>query len=134
MAACTSDSAFLSYGNNILGSIFEFGEFAPLNTMLCTVTAIISVLIIIKEFIDDYTEYKKRIYIVNERARYALQSYQMLKNGEKETKAARHEMNHHMVAISAMLDNNDTQRAKEYIEKSLTYLANFRKLNTATIF
>ena len=78
LAACTSDSDFLSYGNNILGSIFEFGEFAPLNTMFCTVTAIISVLIIIKEFIDDYTEYKKRIFIVNERARYALQSYQML--------------------------------------------------------
>lgn len=128
LAACTSDSAFLSYGNNILGSIFEFGEFAPLNTMFCTVTAIISVLIIIKEFIDDYTEYKKRIYIVNERARYALQSYQMLKNGEKETKAARHEMNHHMVAISAMLDNNDTQRPKEYIEKVTDKLSKLPKI------
>lgn len=128
LAAYTSDSNFLSYGKNILNSIFEFGEFTPLNTMLCTVTAIISVLIIVKEFIDDYSEYKKRIYIVNERARYALQSYQMLKNGENETRAARHEMNHHMVAISAMLENNDTQRAKEYIEKVTDKLRKLPKI------
>ncbi len=45
-------------------------------------------------------------------------------------------MNHHMVGISAMLDNNDTQRAKEYIEKVTDKLSKLPKIksSTATIF
>lgn len=53
--------------------------------------------------------------MLRERSRLTLEGYERTLRAEEATNAAKHEMRHHMTALSGLLQDGDTARAKEYI-------------------
>lgn len=104
----------IMYINNVFSSL-RFPYFASLVNLLSSIYALMAVVMLISEFISGVINDKKNVAVVNERYRLALSNYKMLLKAEKETKIARHEMSHHINAISAFLSENKVKEANDYI-------------------
>jgi hypothetical protein len=126
--AYTVDDSVIMYLNNIFTSSVHL-SFAALVHLLSSIYAFMAAVTVISNFIIHYVNDNKNVAVVNERYRLALTNYKLLLEAEKETRRARHEMSHHVKAISTYLNENRIDDAKKYVASmsdSLNSLPAFR--------
>lgn len=104
----------IMYINNVFSSLC-FSYFAGIVNLLSSIYALMAVVTLISEFVIGVINDKRNMAVINERYRLALSNYKMLLKAEQETKSIRHEMSHHMNAISAFLSKNKVQEANNYM-------------------
>lgn len=112
--AYTDDGNIIMY----LGSVFSslrFPYFAGLVHLLSSIYSLTAAVTLISNFISGVINDKKNMAVIGERYRFAVSNYKMLLKAENETKRARHEMSHHIKAISVFLSENKIDEANNYI-------------------
>ena len=77
--------------------------------IVITVTAVLII-----EFVRRTLYSKVAIGVLEEQNRLAMNSYNRMAKSEEATYSLRHEMRHHMLAISGMLAGGETERARKY--------------------
>lgn len=112
--AYTDDGNIIMYLGNVFSSL-RFPYFAGLVNLLSSIYSLMAAVTLISEFIGGVINDKKNMAVIDERYRLAVSNYKMLLKAEKETKRARHEMSHHIKAISAFLSENKIDEANDYI-------------------
>ncbi len=90
------------------------GYFYPLMLFVSYVCAVTVTSAVIIEFVKRTLRTRELINVLSEQNRYAMESYKRIAASEEATYAARHEMRHHMVVLSGMLQEGDTDKAREY--------------------
>lgn len=90
------------------------GYFYPLMLFVSYVCAVTVTSAVIIEFVKRTLRTRELINVLSEQNRYAMESYRRIAASEEATYAARHEMRHHMVVLSGMLQEGDTDKAREY--------------------
>ena len=111
--AYTIDGSIKTYLTNIISS-FRFIYFAAIVRLLSSIYGFMTAVTIITNFVSGIINDKNNIAVINERYKLAMSNYNMLLKAENETKRIRHEMSHHINAISTYLNENKTDEAKEY--------------------
>lgn len=112
--AYTTDGNIIMYFINVFSSL-SVPYFAGLVHLLSSIYSLMASVTLISNFISDVINDKKNIAVIDERYRLAVSNYKMLLKAEKETKRARHEMSHHIKAISVFLSDNKIDEANDYI-------------------
>lgn len=108
------DGEIILYLSNVIASL-SFPYFAGLVHLLSLIYSLMAVVTLITGFIGGIINDKKNMVVINERYRMAVSNYKILLKAEKATKCARHEMAHHMRAISTFLSENKVKEANDYI-------------------
>lgn len=104
----------LIFLNTLLHSTLD-GNFFPIVSVLADITASISVVIMGVEFIRKILHDNAERNVLQERSRLTLESYNRLLESNEAIRAVRHEMYHHMTALSGLLNDGDLERARRYI-------------------
>lgn len=120
--AYTDDGNIIMYLGNVFSSL-RFPYFAGLVHLLSSIYSLMAVVTLISDFISGVINDKKNMAVIGERYRLAVSNYKMLLKSEDETKRARHEMSHHIKAISVFLSENKIEEANNYIA-SISYNLN----------
>ena len=87
----------------------------PAVTLITDFTSVMATIVLVADFVRRTLEAKQTISALEERSRLTLESYNRLLTAEQATNAVRHEMRHHMTALSGILEDGDTERARRYI-------------------
>ncbi len=105
-------------GNYLLGiwNPLLQGNFDPAMEPLNRVISSMTVIAVIVEFILRTMRTLQQNSVLQERARQSLESYNRLLETEEATSAMRHEMRHHMTALSGILKTGDIGRASRYVD------------------
>ncbi len=90
------------------------GYFYPLALFVSYVCAVTFTAGVIIEFVKRTLHTRELVNVLAEQNRYAMESYRHLAESEEATYSARHEMRHHMVVLSGMLQEGDTDKARRY--------------------
>jgi len=101
----------------------------PAVTLLTNICAIMVVILLVVNFIERTWKTKAMVSVLEESSRLTLEGYNRMIEAELATRAARHEMRHHMTALIGMLKEEEIERAKEYIlaiDKELLELPTMR--------
>lgn len=112
--AYTDDGNIIMYLINVFASL-RFPYFAGLVHLLSSIYSLMAAVTLISNFISSVINDKKNMAVIGERYKLAVSNYKMLLKAENETKRARHEMVHHIKAISAFLSENKIEEANNYI-------------------
>lgn len=110
----TDAGNIIMYLGNVFSSL-RFPYFAGLVHLLSSIYSLMAAVTLISEFISGIINDKKNMAVIGERYRLAVSNYKMLLKAENETKRLRHEMSHHIKAISAFLSENKIDEANNYI-------------------
>ena len=97
--------------------IFVFpleGYFYPLMLFVSYVCAVTVTAIVIIEFVKRTLRTRELINVLAEQNRHVMASYKHIAESEEATYSARHEVRHHMVVLSGMLQKGETDKAREY--------------------
>lgn len=103
--------AYFSYG---IWTAMRMGNCEPAVTLFANVASITVTLIVFSEFVRRTLHTRQEMSALEERGRLTLESYERLLAAESATNAMRHEMRHHMTALSGFLSGGDTERAARY--------------------
>lgn len=93
------------------------------------ICGIMTMLILVLEFIRKTIREKETLSVLEERSRLTLEGYNRMLEAEEATNSVRHEMRHHMIALMGILKDGEKQRACDYIlsvTKGLDTLPVFR--------
>lgn len=91
------------------------GNCKPIVHLLVDVCAVMSVIILVLEFIRRTMRTRETLDILEERSSLIKVGYDRMLRAEEATNAVRHELRHHMIALIGMLKEQETERACEYI-------------------
>lgn len=95
--------------------VFPFeGYFYPLMLFASYVCAVTLTAIVIIEFVKRTLRTRELVNVLAEQNRYAVESYRRIAESEEATYSARHEMRHHMVVLSGMLQEGEADKARDY--------------------
>lgn len=112
--AYISDGSIVMYLQNVPSSL-SFGNFAEIVELFSSIYSLMAVVTLTSEFIAGVIKDKKNMAVINERYKLAESNYKILLKAEDETKRTRHEMSHHIKAVSAFLSENKIDEANNYI-------------------
>lgn len=90
-------------------------NYKPMVHLFTDICAIMTVTILILEFIRRTVETREMVSALEERSRMTLEGYNRMLEAEEATNSVRHEMRHHMTALMGMLKKEENSRACEYI-------------------
>ncbi len=113
-----TDTQVISETGSMLGTLFSsiaMGDFLPIVSFLADIISVSAMVIMVTGVIRRALNVNAEIVILKERSRLTLESYNRLVEANKFTNSARHEMRHHMTALSGILESGDIQRARRYI-------------------
>lgn len=91
------------------------GSYLAIVNVIADSCAIISVIILLLEFIRRTAQTYELVGALEERSRLAKEGYDRMLEAEEATNSVRHELRHHMTALLGMLQEQETQRACVYI-------------------
>ncbi len=105
-------------GNYLVGiwSPLLQGNFDPAMEPVNYVISVMTIIAVILEFIFRTMSTLQQNSVLKDRARQTLESYNRLLEREEATSAVRHEMRHHMTALSGILQTGDIGRANRYVD------------------
>lgn len=105
-------------GNYLVGiwSPLLQGNFDPAMEPVNYVISVMTIIAVILEFIFRTMRTLQQNSVLKDRARQTLESYNRLLEREEATSAVRHEMRHHMTALSGILQTGDIGRANRYVD------------------
>lgn len=96
-------------------AIRQKGDFTPLVSLLTDFISIMATILLAREFLFRFLRNRQTITALEERSRLTLESYERLLAAENSTNVLRHELRHHLMALSAILDSGDLDRMRKYI-------------------
>lgn len=102
------------YYTDVFTSLWN-GNFKPLVTLLSATLAVMMTLLLVVEFIRNTIETKNRADLLQARSEMAMESYRMMRTASEHTYAAQHELRHHVMALQGMLEQNEAQKALQYM-------------------
>ncbi len=115
----TWNGDIMSYISDIITDANEGGYIIVVD-LISNIFAVMAVIILVIEFIKRTLNTHKLITVLEERSRLTMESYNRMVESENATGAVRHEMRHHILALSGMIKNNDIKGIQEYLT-SLEY-------------
>ncbi len=92
------------------------GFYINLTFFVSDICATMAVIMLIAEFVKRTLKTRERVTALEERGRLTMEGYQRMVKAEKTTEAARHDMRHHILALIGMLNDNEIQRAQDYLK------------------
>ena len=92
------------------------GNFKPLARLLSMTFAVMTTVFLVVEFIRRTIETKNRADLLQTRSDMAMASYHMMRTASEHTRVAQHELKHHVVALKGMLEQNEAQKALQYMD------------------
>lgn len=104
-----------SYLFNVLYGIFSFSNYLPGVTLAANICAGMSIISLMVEFIRWTLRTNAEVSVLKEQKRLVLANYNLLLEANKASSSVRHEMRHHITALSGILDCGDVERARRYI-------------------
>lgn len=110
----TSRNGVGVYLRSLMSNVVS-GYFTPLMLFLEGICANIIVIFLVWRFIRRTIETRRMVGVLEESGRLTLEGYQRMIASEEATNAVRHEMRHHMTALTGILKDGQTQRAYDYI-------------------
>lgn len=102
---------------------FTQGNFAPVMEFVTGVISSLTVIAVILEFLRRTIYTWQEMSVLQDRTRQTVESYNRLLETEEITNALRHEMSHHMTALSGILKAGDIKRADRYVDAVIGDLA-----------
>lgn len=87
----------------------------PLLHAVMDAVSIMTVITLAAQFARRTIQNRRTMDVLRERGRLTLESYKRLLNAEEATRALRHEIRHHIDALSGILDSGDVARASRYV-------------------
>ncbi len=105
----------ISYFLSSMTYAINDGSYTLIVDIISEIFAITAVIILIIEFIKRTLHTHESISVLKERNRMSMESYHRMVESENATSAARHEMRHHILALSGMIRNKNISRAQEYL-------------------
>lgn len=92
------------------------GNCWPVVNLLTDVISWMTVIAVVSEAVRRTLQTHRTMDVLRERERQTMAGYERLLASEDATRALHHEMRHHMLALSAILSDGDTARAKRYVD------------------
>lgn len=90
------------------------GYFYPLMQYIIFIGVVTVTAVVIVEFVNRTLYSRVMLGVIEEQNKRAMESYKRMSEAEEATYAIRHEVRHHMLTMSAMLKNGETDMAREY--------------------
>ncbi len=91
---------------------FYYATFMDLVADICSAAAVVFLAV---DTLGRRLKAYRTMDMLEERSRIAVTEYERLLSAEEATSAVRHEMRHHMAALSGLLQSGETGRAAEYV-------------------
>lgn len=89
---------------------------------LSSAASVMATLVLIVEFIRRTYQNQVQVRVLEERSRYAMESYERMLSAEEATNAVRHEMRHHLTVLRELFRSQDAERAGRYLDAMETEL------------
>ncbi|NCC42319.1 MAG: GHKL domain-containing protein [Clostridia bacterium] len=93
----------------------RMGNFVPVVQLVTSVISAMIIFLLIIKMAKTTVRMQQTVNVLAEREHFAMENLEIQRQSEEKTRAFRHEMNHHMAAVSTFLKENDIKRAQEYI-------------------
>lgn len=109
------DGSVLKYTSQIISDM-RSGHFISVVSFLSETCAVLAAAGLLSSFLTRTLRMRETLKVLEERSRFAMESYHQMVREEESTLAAKHEMRHHMIAIAGMLQNQEPARALDYVQ------------------
>ena len=94
----------------------RMGNCWPIVSMGTDVISYVTVIVVLSEVVRRTLNTRRTMDVLREREQQTMASYERMLASEDDTRAMHHEMRHHMIALSAILADGDTERAQRYVD------------------
>ncbi len=101
---------------NGIWSSLKAGNFGTVEKLVTDVVSAMAVIVVATEFVRRTLRTRQEMSVLQDRAVQTMESYRRLLTVQDGTNMLRHEMRHHMLALSGMLNGGDVSRAKRYVD------------------
>ena len=110
------DGDFVGYFRDELWLGLRVGNCWSVVELLTTVISWMTVIVVVSEAVRRTLATRRTVDVLRERERQTMAGYKRMRASENDTRALHHEMRHHMLALSAILTDGDTARARRYVD------------------
>lgn len=92
------------------------GYFFSAVHLVANICGIMAVIILSVEFMHNLIVEREMISVLEERSHLTLEGYNRMLRAQESANSVKHEMRHHMTALTGILEEGDRERARTYIE------------------
>lgn len=103
------------YTSALCQTMFREMYFDVFMSLVADICAVFSVISLFTYTIQHRVDAFRTVDILEKRSRIAMADYERMLRAQEATSAVRHEMRHHMAALSGLLQSGETDRAAEYV-------------------
>ncbi len=132
VAAVSAVITVLYGSQEFMGNVFDYlysvvicisdGWFIPAVKLLSNFLALLMIILLSIEFAKRTLRKREQLSALEERVKMSVESYRRMAEAENATAASRHEMRHHVLALKGLIENNETERARDYLSSMQTEL------------
>lgn len=108
------DGNIVIYFSNLITTLQE-GALVPLTHLLADIFIFMALMVHITAFVKNVLHTRQMVGALEERNRFAVESYKIAMESAQANRRWRHEVRHHMMMLSEMLQGQEPERAKEYL-------------------
>ena len=110
------EGSFIGYFRDELWRSLWAGNCWSVVSLLTEVISWMTVIVVVSEAVRRTLRTHRTVDVLRERERQTMAGYERLLASGDATRALHHEMRHHMLALSAILADGDTARARRYVD------------------